>query len=140
MINTIKSGIFLSLFVVFYVYYFSEVLKKYTEENSYISQTEKIAEKIKPPVLTLCLAGPKAKQSVMNKYNISVEALNEPNLMEQTILKNLNRTVEDFFREATFELDRDFKLFISDRFYDDDGFKNYKVELNLGYNFLQVTI
>ena len=89
MINTLKLGIFLSLFVVFYLYNFSEVLKKYADENSYISQTEKRAEKIEPPVLTLCLAGPKAKQSVLKKYNISVEALNEPNLMEQMILKNL---------------------------------------------------
>ena len=139
MINIFKSGIFLSLFVVFYVFYFSEVAKKYANRNTYLSETNERVERIEPPVLTLCLAGPKAKQSVLKKYNISVKALNEPSLMEKMILKTLNKTVEEFFREATFELNRDFKLSISYESYDEDGAKDHKVKLNLGYNSLQVT-
>ena len=82
------------------------------------------------------------KMSVLKKYNLSVAALNEPSFTEKMILKNLNKTVQDFYREATFRLDRDFKLFISINKYDVNGSKDYKIELNLGENIkasLQVT-
>ena len=130
----LKIGLFLCLFVVFYIYFFSEVAKKYAEENTYLSESQKRMEKIKPPFFTLCFAGPKAKESVLKKYNLSVAALNEPSFTEKMILKNLNKTVQDFYREATFILDRDFKLFKSFYTYDDNGFKDYKIKLNLGDN------
>ena len=41
-ITFLKLGIFLSLFVVFYVYYFSEVAKKYAEKTTWVSTTQGI--------------------------------------------------------------------------------------------------
>ena len=130
----LKIGLFLCLFIVFYIYFFSEVAKKYAEENTYLSESQKRMEKIKPPFFTLCFAGPKIKESVLKKYNLSVAALNEPSFAEMMVLKNLNKTIKDFYREATFKLDRDFKLFISFFKYDDNGPRDYKIELNLGDN------
>ena len=89
------------------------------------------------------MAGPIAKESVLKKYNMSAEALNEPSLGEQRILRNLNKTIQDFYREATFELNRDFKLYISYDGYDENGSKIYQTELKLGENIktsLQVNI
>ena len=74
---------------------------------------------------------------------MSAEALNEPSLGEQQILRNLNKTIQEFYREATFELNRDFKLYISYDSYDENGCKSYQTELNLGENIkpsLQVNI
>ena len=45
----LKTGLFLCLFIVFYVYYFSEVAKKYAEKNTYLSERRKEVQKIKPP-------------------------------------------------------------------------------------------
>ena len=115
----LKFGLFLGLLIVFYVYYAQEVLRKYTNKRVWLATTrEKLNAGIEPPISTLCLAGPFAKKSVLKKYNMSASALNEPSISEQRILKNLNKTLQDFYKEATFELKRDFELYME---YDDYG-------------------
>ena len=131
----LKIGLFLSLSIVFYVYYFQEVTKKYFDEATWVATTQqRLVEGVEPPFLTLCLAGPIAKTSVLKKYNMSVNPLNEPNLSEQKILKSLNKTVHDFYREAVFHLNHDFKLYMSFTSYGVEGLKYYKTELSLGKN------
>ena len=71
---------------------------------------------------------------MLKKYNISVNALNEPNLSEQKILKSLNKTVHDIYREVAFLLNHDFKLYMSFTSYGVEGLKYYKTELSLGKN------
>ena len=58
--------------------------------------------------------------------------LDEPSLSEQRILKALNLTVQDFYREATFKLNRDFKLYMSKNEYGLGGDKIFKIELDEG--------
>ena len=131
----LKLCVFLLLSIIFYVYYFSEVVKKYAEKNSYLSLVqETLINGTEPPVFTICLAGPIAKLTVLKKYNISLNALDEPSLREKGILINLNKTLLDLFREATYELNRDFELYMKYSEYDLDGNKDYRTKLLIGQN------
>ena len=40
----IKTGIFLILFIVFYIFYFTEVAKKYSEENTNLAFSQETME------------------------------------------------------------------------------------------------
>ena len=57
-------------------------------------------------------------------------------------LANLNKTVEDLFREATYKLNVDFRLFVTFWYYESkDGWTQYKKELFEGTeNYVKVYI
>ena len=135
LILVLKLSVFLSLSIVFYVYYFSEVVEKYAQKNSYFSLVqETLTNGSNPPVFTICLAGPIAKLAVLKKYNMSLKALAEPNLREKGTLISLNKTVLDLYRESTYELNRDFELNMTYSEYDIDGNKDYRTKLLIGQN------
>ena len=106
----LKAAIYLGLIAIVYFYQIIEVQNKYAEKLTNIANSEKIMENgIKPPFMTLCIS-PKAKQEVLDKYNMDKAALNEPNPTQKNTLVKLNKTLEDFFLEATFKLNVDFWL------------------------------
>ena len=128
----LKAGIYLCLIALVYFYEIVEILNKYEENLTNIANSEKTMENgIKPPFMTLCI-GPRAKQEVLDKYNISKSALNEPNSSERNILATLNKTLEEFFMEATFKLNTDFKLYMTWWTYDSEGWKDHKKQLSEG--------
>ena len=130
---TLKLGVFLTLSIIFYVHYFTEVAEKYAEKNSYLSvRKEELRDGVEPPAITFCLAGPIAKLSVLKNYNISLEGLDEPSIREKNILISLNKTILDLYREATFALNRDFELYMTYSDYGLDGDKFYEKRLSLG--------
>jgi hypothetical protein len=117
----LKSFIYFSLATVFYIYNLTEVLHKYEEGNTNIANSEeKIENGIRPPFMTLC-SGPRAKQSVLNKYNVTVATLNEPNPHDIEMLTKMNKTVEELFIEATFKLNVDFQLHMTWWLYNNNG-------------------
>ena len=65
---------------------------------------------------------------------MSLGSLNEPNPDEAIILANLNKTLEEFFREVTFKLNVDYFLNISLWFYEEFGWKSYEKEILEGNN------
>ena len=92
-----KATIFSSLAFAFYEVYFTEIVQKYAKEYTYLHVSQETMDtKIKPPFLTLCMT-PRAKMSILEKYNMSLGSLNEPNPDEAIILANLNKTLEEFF-------------------------------------------
>ena len=106
----LKAAIYLGLIAVVYFYQIIEVQNKYAEKLTNIAISEKVMENgIKPPFMTLCI-GPLAKQEVLNKYNLNKAALNEPNSSQKNILNTLNKTLEEFFMEATYKLDKDLNV------------------------------
>ena len=114
------------LIVFVYFYQINDVLHTYAENLTNIANSEMISENgIKPPFITLCI-GPRAKQEVLDKYKMTKGALDEPNSSQKTILTKLNKTYEDFFMEATFKLNVDFKLYMIWWVYDDEGWKKLK--------------
>ena len=136
----LKSGIFLCLFVIFHEVYFTEIVQKYAKGYTYLHVSQETMDtKIKPPFLTLCMI-PRAKMPVLEKYNMSLGSLNEPSPEEAIILSNLNKTVAEFFREATFKLNIDFSLDIILWFYEPEfGWKDYKKKMFEGNdNFIKV--
>ena len=129
-----KAAIFSSLAFAFYEVYFTEIVQKYAKEYTYLHVSQETMDtKIKPPFLTLCMT-PRAKMSILEKYNMSLGSLNEPNPDEAIILANLNKTLEEFFREVTFKLNVDYFLNISLWFYEEFGWKSYEKEILEGNN------
>ena len=128
----LKAAIYLGLIAVVYFYQIIEVQNKYAEKLTNIANSEKVMENgIKPPFMTLCI-GPLAKQEVLNKYNLNKAALNEPNSSQKNILNTLNKTLEEFFIEATYKLDKDFKLYIIWWYYGSEGWERLKKQISLG--------
>ena len=65
-----KSTVLIALLLLFYVYYFREVIKHFTEQ---LTNTAKFEEKItvaEPPTITICF-DPIFKPSVFEEYNIT---------------------------------------------------------------------
>ena len=136
----LKSVIFVSLSAIFYMFYFRTVAQKYAEgHTTVVVSQERLENGKKFPFLTLCMT-PSAKSEVLEKYNVSLNSLNEPNSDEKQILSNLNKTVEDLFREATFQINKDFELYVTLWFYEESfGWKDYKGKMVEGNeNYIQV--
>ena len=130
----LKAVIYLCLVAIVYFYQIIDVLNKYNENLTNIAISEKIMENgIKPPFLTLCI-GPRAKQEVLDSYNLNTAALNEPDSLQQNILAKFNKTLEKFFMETTFKLNVDFKLYMILWSYDDEGWKRNEKQLLEGDN------
>ena len=137
----LQAIIFLSLSMIFYFYYFTEVIQKFANgyTNVVVSQ-ETLLDGEKPPFLTIC-TNPVAKVEILKKYNISASALDEPNLRERKILSKLNKTIEGFYREATFKLDQDFYIYLTLWLYSNEGWETRKEKLVEGNsNFIQVSL
>ena len=128
----IKAAIYLCLVAIVYFYQIIDVLNKYKENLTNIAISEEImGNGIKPPFLTLCI-GPRAKQEVLDKYNLNIAALNEPDSFQQNILTKFNKTLEEFFMEATFKLNEDFKLFMIWWDYGTEGWSRIQKQVSLG--------
>ena len=134
----LKLGIFFCLSVIFYVYYFSEVVEKYAEGYTNLAISKKmLTGGVKLPFMTLCMS-PQAKKYVLNKYNMSILALDEPTINEKETLTNLNMMQKDLFMESTFQLNKDFHLNITHITYSDEGETLHKTQLNCNDNLIQV--
>ena len=121
--------------MTFYFYYFTEVVHKYSEGYTNIAiSRDKITGGIHP-FFTLCM-NPMAKSYLLEAYNISKFALNEPNPTEASMLAKLNKTIEDVFKDATFQIATDFHLHLSWR---RAGLTGNQIELTEGSgNFISV--
>ena len=139
----LKTLIFICLASVFYIFYCTEVVNKFTERdtNLILSQENIEENKMKFPFITFCMT-PRSKNSILDGYNLSRAVLNEPSSNDQKILISLNKTVDDLFREATFKLNRDFYLHINLWFYEDEfGWQNYEGKMKEGSdNYIEVQI
>ena len=125
----LKAAIYMCLVAIVYFYQIIDVFNKYKENLTNIAISEEImGNGIKPPFLTLCI-GPRAKQEVLDKYNLNSAALNELDSFQQNILAKFNKTLEEFFIEATFKLNLDFKLYMILWVYDDEGWKRNEKQL-----------
>ena len=128
----LKAVIYSGLIAIVYFYQIIEVQNKYAEKLTNIANSEKILKNgIKPPFMTLCI-NPGAKQEVLDKYDMDKGALNEPTPTQKNTLIKFNKTIEDFFLEATFKLNVDFRLYMIWSEYDVEGWKTVKKQLTVG--------
>ena len=135
--------IYISLAVVFYIFYCTEVVNKFAERDTNLILSQEIIKEneMNPPFITFCLT-PRSKKSILEYYKLSRGVLNEPNSNDQKILISLNKTVETLFREVTYKLNRDFHLYISLWFYEDKfGWHSYEGKMKEGNdNYIEVRI
>ena len=128
----LKAALYLCLIIIVYFYQILEVVDKYKENLTNIAiSEEKMENGAKPPFMTLCI-GPRAKQEVFDKYNLNKAALSEPSYSQIKILATLNKTLEEFFIEATYKLNEDFRLFIIWWDYGSQGWKRLQKQISLG--------
>ena len=135
-----KSVAFISLSILFYFLYFTEIAQKYRDGYTNVMvYHETLNDGIDPPVLTMCMT-PRTKNLILEKYKLSTAVLNEPNMDEKKILSSLNKTVEALFREVTFKLNTDFGLYIKLWFYEEGhGWKGYEGKMLEGNeNYIKV--
>ena len=139
----LKSLIFIFLGALFYIFYFTDIVKKFAERDTTLVHSQETIEENErnPPFITFCMT-PRAKNSILDGYKLSRGVLNEPNSNDKKILIGLNKTVEALFREATFKLNRDFYFSINLLFYEDEfGWTNYTGKITEGRNnYIEVLI
>ena len=139
----LKSMIFISLAALFYIFYFTKVVNKFAERDTTMVLSQETIEKneTNPPFITFCTT-PRAKNSILEGYNLSLGFLDEPNSNDKKILISLNKTIEALYREVTFKLNRDFHLYINLWFYDDKfGWQDFEGKMKEGSdNYIEVQI
>ena len=139
----LKSMIFISLAALFYIFYFTKVVNKFAERDTTMVLSQETIEKneTNPPFVTFCTT-PRAKNSILEGYNLSLGFLDEPNSNDKKILISLNKTIEALYREVTFKLNRDFYLYINLWFYDDKfGWQDFEGKMKEGSdNYIEVQI
>ena len=135
----VKSALFIALSAIFYIFYLTEIIKKYADGYTYFLTYQLSIETVTPPFLTLCPA-PRARLSILEKYNMSFGSLNQLNAKDIETLANLNKTTEDLFRETTYKLNVDFYFYVSLWYFEStDGWIEYKAKLSEGpENFIKV--
>ena len=137
----LKSLIFISLAVIFYIFYFTDVVNKFAKKDTTLINSQETIEENErtSPFITFCMA-PKAKKSIIDGYKLSRGVVNEPNSNDKKVLISLNKTIDTLFREVTYKLHRDFYLLINLWFYDNEfGWTNYTSKMKVGSdNFIEV--
>ena len=128
--------IFICLAIIFYIFYFTDVINKFAERDTTLVFSQEIMEEdvVNSPFITFCMQ-PKEKKTILKDYKLSKGILNEPHQSDKEILVSLNKTIETLFREATFKLDRDFYFSINLWFYEDEfGWTSYTGKMAEGNN------
>ena len=97
----LKAAIFICLSVFLYVFYINDIAQKYAYGHTTLVnyQENMIESEIKSPFFTFCMS-PRAKKPILEGYNMSLGALDEPNSNEKKILVNMNKTIEALFRQS----------------------------------------
>ena len=139
----LKSMIFIFLAIISYIFYFTDVLNKFAEKDTTLIYSQETVEdhEIHPLFITFC-TNPRANKSILEEYKLSSGVLDEPNSNDMKILISLNKTVEALFREVTFKINRDFYLYITLWFYEEEyGWLNYEHKMTEGNdNYIEVQI
>ena len=120
--------LFICLAAIFYIFYFTDVVRKFAERDTTLVLSQEIMDVVDYPFITFCMQ-PKAKKAVLEDYKLSKIVLNEPDQNDKEILVSLNETIETLFREATFKINLDFDLHIKLWYYK-DGWKYYKGKIH----------
>ena len=132
----LKTMIFICLAIIFYIFYFTDVINKFAERDTTLVFSQEIMEEgvENSPFITFCMQ-PKEKKTILMDYKLSKGVLNEPHQSDKEILVSLNKTIETLFREATFKINIDFDLHIKLWYYEDHyGWKNYTGKMRDGSN------
>ena len=132
----LKTLIFICLAVTLCIFYYTDVVHKFTERDTYLVLSQKTIEEneSEPPFITFCMQ-PITKKIILEDYNLSAGVLNEPYKNDIEILVNLNKTIETLFRETTFKISLDFELYINLWYYENDnGWKKYEGKMREGSN------
>ena len=132
-----KCVIVITLLVVYYQYFFKDVMVNYQKglTNMATTETEFEADEtgIKMPSLVFCMA-PTMKQKVLDKYNISSEFFMMQNGDSEHLI--VEKSMEEIILESSFRLNEDFQIAINCPYCTPKRDDNLK--LTIGTNTLQL--
>ena len=132
-----KCVILITLLVVYYQYFFKDVMVNYKKglTNMATTETEFEADEtgIKMPSLVFCMA-PIMKQKVLDKYNISSEFFMMQNGDSEQLIGE--KSMEEIILESSFRLNEDFQIAINCPYCTPKRDDNLK--LTIGTNTLQL--
>ena len=93
----LKALVFISLLILFYIFYFKQVFDQYSNQLTNTAKFEEKIEHVEPPTLTICFE-PIYKPSVLEKYNVTEEMFFEDDFTDLLFL----------FVNLFFKQDKDF--------------------------------
>ena len=113
-VTILKSIIVVTLFIVYYQFFFKDVIENYSEGLTNIATTLKAFGEdeigVKAPAFAICME-PQWKKEILEKYNISSEFfLLQKGSFEHMIGK---KTMKEIIYEASFRVNEDFKIAIT---------------------------
>ena len=90
----LKTLIFISLAVIFYIFYFTDIVLKFANRDTTLVLSQEIIEEtaVESPFITFCMQ-PRTKGTILEDYNLSSGVLNEPNPKDTEIIVSLNKTM-----------------------------------------------
>ena len=132
----LKTLVFISLALIFYIFYFTDIVLKFANRDTTLVFSQEIIEEtvVEFPFVSFCMQ-PRTKGTILEEYNLSSGVLNVPNSKDIEILVSLNKTIETLFREVTFKINVDFEMYIKLWYYQDYyGWKSYRGKMREGRN------
>ena len=104
--------------VIFYNFYFTDVVSKFADKDTTLVQSQENIEDnvVEPPFFTFWMQL-RANKSYLDGYKLSTGVLNEPNHNNVKTIVSFNKT---FFREVTFKINVAFELDIRLCYYEND--------------------
>ena len=113
-VTFLKSIIVIILIIVYYQFFFKDVMENYYEDMTNVATMLKNFNDyeigIKAPAFAICME-PGSKKEILEKYNITSDFF----LLKEGSYEHLNgnKTMKEFINEASFRLNKDFKIAIA---------------------------
>ena len=113
-VTILKSIIIVTLLIVYYQFFFKDVIENYSEGLTNIATTLKVFDEseigIKAPALAVCMK-PAWKKEILEKYNIT----NQFFMLRYGSFEHLNgkKTMKEIITEASFRMKEDFNIVLT---------------------------
>ena len=132
-VTILKFIIVVTLLLVYYQFFFKDVIANYSEDMTNIATMLKAFNDdeigIKAPAFTICME-PASKKEILEKYNITSAFF----FLKEGSFEHLNgkKTMKEIIYEASFRLNKDFKIAFTSLNHFESA--NDSVYLNIGTN------
>ena len=130
-LTTLKLFIIIILLALYYSYFFKGVIRSYGKGLTNLASREEEFEGTNVPTVIICMR-PTWKKSVLEKYNITRAFFQMTEGSYEHLIEE--KSMQEIISEASFILNQDFKIGISDMYPQPIP----RVQLNFGLNKLQM--
>ena len=101
----VKALVFMTLLMIFYIFFFVPVMKQYSQNYTNLAKIETKEERIELPTFSVCTGW---RKSLMKKYKISYLFMYQPPDDKSNLPPNA--TIRSLFDDLTYKLNQDFVI------------------------------